>query len=40
MERLGLEENDDALLIGLEHYNTAAEVDHIVAALRAVVTEK
>ena len=34
MERLGLEPSGGALRIGLAHYNTAAEVDRIVAALR------
>lgn len=37
MERLGLEEHGGALRIGLAHYNTAEEVDRIVAALREVV---
>jgi cysteine desulfurase family protein (TIGR01976 family) len=37
MERLGLEEHGGALRIGLAHYNTAEEVDRIVASLRAVV---
>ncbi len=37
MERLGLEEHGGALRIGLAHYNTADEVDRIVASLRAVV---
>ncbi len=37
MERLGLEEHGGALRIGLAHYNTAGEVDHIVAALREIV---
>ncbi|HZC05172.1 MAG TPA: cysteine desulfurase-like protein [Ktedonobacterales bacterium] len=37
MERLGLEEHGGALRIGLAHYNTADEVDRIVAALREVV---
>ncbi|HEY7848768.1 MAG TPA: cysteine desulfurase-like protein, partial [Ktedonobacterales bacterium] len=37
MERLGLEEHGGALRIGLAHYNTADEVDSIVASLRAVV---
>ncbi|HEX8995513.1 MAG TPA: aminotransferase class V-fold PLP-dependent enzyme, partial [Ktedonobacterales bacterium] len=38
MERLGLEEHGGALRIGLAHYNTAEEVDRIIAALREVVT--
>ncbi len=38
MERLGLEPSGGALRIGLAHYNTPAEVDRIVAALREVVT--
>jgi cysteine desulfurase family protein (TIGR01976 family) len=37
MERLGLEEHGGALRIGLAHYNTADEVDRIIATLRAVV---
>jgi cysteine desulfurase family protein (TIGR01976 family) len=37
MERLGLEEHGGALRIGLAHYNTAEEVDRIVAALREIV---
>jgi cysteine desulfurase family protein (TIGR01976 family) len=37
MERLGLEPHGGALRIGLAHYNTAEEVDRIVASLRAVV---
>ncbi len=37
MERLGLEEHGGALRIGLAHYNTAEEVDRIVASLREVV---
>ena len=37
MERLGLEERGGALRIGLAHYNTADEVDRIIAALREVV---
>ncbi|MEO7000460.1 MAG: cysteine desulfurase-like protein [Ktedonobacterales bacterium] len=38
MERLKLEEQGGALRIGLAHYNTAAEVDRILAALREIVT--
>ncbi len=37
MERLGLEDHGGALRLGLAHYNTADEVDRIVAALREVV---
>ncbi|HEU0028157.1 MAG TPA: aminotransferase class V-fold PLP-dependent enzyme [Ktedonobacterales bacterium] len=37
MERLGLEENGGALRLGLAHYNTAEEVDRIVAALHEIV---
>ncbi len=37
MERLGLEATGGALRIGLAHYNTAAEVDRLLAALRAIV---
>jgi cysteine desulfurase family protein (TIGR01976 family) len=37
MERLGLEDSGGALRIGLAHYNTAEEVDRIVAALREIV---
>jgi cysteine desulfurase family protein (TIGR01976 family) len=39
MERLGLEEHGGALRIGLAHYNTADEVDRIVAALRDILGE-
>jgi len=34
MERLGLEERGGALRIGMAHYNTADEVDRLLAALR------
>ena len=37
MERLGLEEHGGALRIGLAHYNTADEVERIVAAMREVI---
>jgi cysteine desulfurase family protein (TIGR01976 family) len=37
MERLGLEESGGALRIGLAHYNTEAEVDRLLAALREIV---
>ena len=37
MERLGLEETGGALRIGLAHYNTAAEVDRLLAELRVIV---
>lgn len=36
MERLGLEESGGALRIGLAHYNTADEVDRLLAALREI----
>lgn len=39
MERLGLEETGGALRIGLAHYNTAAEVDRLLAALREILGE-
>lgn len=39
MERLGLEEHGGALRIGLAHYNTADEVDRIIAALREIIAE-
>jgi cysteine desulfurase family protein (TIGR01976 family) len=37
MERLGLEERGGALRIGMAHYNTADEVDRLLAALRELV---
>ena len=37
MERLGLEEHGGALRIGLAHYNTPAEIDRLLAALRELV---
>jgi len=37
MERLGLEPTGGALRIGLAHYNTAAEVDRLLAVLREIV---
>ena len=37
MERLGLEDTGGALRIVLAHYNTRAEVDRVVAALREIV---
>ena len=36
MERLGLEEHGGALRIGMAHYNTAEEVDRLLAALREI----
>ena len=36
MERLGLEPNGGALRIGLAHYNTAAEVERLLAGLREI----
>jgi cysteine desulfurase family protein (TIGR01976 family) len=37
MERLGLEASGGALRIGLAHYNTADEVDRLLAALHEIV---
>ncbi|HEX9038581.1 MAG TPA: cysteine desulfurase-like protein [Ktedonobacterales bacterium] len=37
MERLGLEGHGGALRLGLAHYNTAAEVDRVLAMLREIV---
>ncbi len=37
MERLGLESHGGALRIGLAHYNTAPEVDRLLAALHDIV---
>lgn len=37
MERLGLEASGGALRIGLAHYNTAGEIDRLLAALREIV---
>ena len=37
MERLGLQENGGALRLGLAHYNTADEVDRVLAALRDII---
>ena len=37
-ERLGVEENGGLLRIGLVHYNTAEEVDRLLAALREIAT--
>ncbi|HEX6540192.1 MAG TPA: cysteine desulfurase-like protein [Ktedonobacterales bacterium] len=37
MEWLGLEESGGALRIGLAHYNTADEVDRLLAALREII---
>jgi cysteine desulfurase family protein (TIGR01976 family) len=36
MERLGLEEHGGALRIGMAHYNTAEDVDRLLAALREI----
>ncbi|HEX6819319.1 MAG TPA: cysteine desulfurase-like protein [Ktedonobacterales bacterium] len=36
MERIGLEPNGGALRIGLAHYNTAEEVERLLAALRDI----
>jgi cysteine desulfurase family protein (TIGR01976 family) len=38
MERLGLEGKGGALRIGMAHYNTAEEVDRLLAALREMTT--
>jgi cysteine desulfurase family protein (TIGR01976 family) len=38
-ERLGVEQDGGMLRIGLVHYNTAAEVDRLLAALRRIVAE-
>jgi cysteine desulfurase family protein (TIGR01976 family) len=38
MERLGLEDTGGALRLGLAHYNTFAEVERTLAALREIVT--
>ncbi len=37
MERLGLEGSGGALRIGLAHYNTAGEIERLLAALREIV---
>jgi cysteine desulfurase family protein (TIGR01976 family) len=39
MERLDLESTGGALRIGLAHYNTADEVDRLLAALREILNE-
>jgi cysteine desulfurase family protein (TIGR01976 family) len=36
MERLGLEEQGGAVRVGLAHYNTAEEIDRLIAALQDV----
>jgi selenocysteine lyase/cysteine desulfurase len=33
MKRLGLDEEDGAVRVGIVHYNTAQEVDRLLAAL-------
>ncbi len=38
MERLGLEANGGALRIGAAHYNTTAEIDRTLAALRDIIS--
>jgi cysteine desulfurase family protein (TIGR01976 family) len=38
-ERLGVEESGGMLRIGLVHYNTAEEVDRLLAALREIASE-
>ena len=35
-ERLGVEQSGGMLRIGLAHYNTAEEVEHLLAQLRAI----
>ena len=37
IERLGLQESGGVLRIGLAHYNTADEVDRLIAALQEIV---
>ncbi|MGZ3602711.1 MAG: aminotransferase class V-fold PLP-dependent enzyme, partial [Ktedonobacterales bacterium] len=37
MERLGLEASGGALRIGLAHYNTAAEIERLLVAVREIV---
>jgi cysteine desulfurase family protein (TIGR01976 family) len=39
MERVGLEEHGGALRIGMAHYNTAEEVDRLLAALREITAK-
>ena len=36
--RLGVDENEGVLRIGLAHYNTAAEVERIVSSLRDLLS--
>ncbi|MFN5368704.1 MAG: cysteine desulfurase-like protein, partial [Roseiflexaceae bacterium] len=36
-ERLGLEDKGGMVRIGLIHYNTTAEVDRLIAALKELV---
>ena len=40
MEALGLEERGGAVRVGLAHYNTAEEIDRMIAALQDVPQEK
>ncbi len=40
MERLGLEEHGGAVRIGPVHYNTPAEIDRAIGALRTLVMER
>ena len=40
MEAYGLEGHGGAVRVGLAHYNTTAEIDRMIAALRAVPMEK
>jgi selenocysteine lyase/cysteine desulfurase len=35
--RLGLDENEGVLRIGLAHYNTAAEVERVIGALESLL---
>ena len=37
-ERLGIEDQGGMLRIGLVHYNTAEEIDALLAALRGIVS--
>lgn len=39
MERLGLEP-DGAVRVGLAHYNTVGEIDHLLTALRSISGRK
>jgi selenocysteine lyase/cysteine desulfurase len=39
-ERLGVEQDGGMLRIGLVHYNTSAEIDRLLAVLRAIAMGK